>query len=239
LSLAIGGCYTIPALFKLSEIFESLQGEGASAGQPAVFLRLALCNLRCTWCDTKYTWDFDSFRYEDEVHPTSTADVVAKIRAASARRLIITGGEPLLQEAKLLELLPALGDFVIEIETNGTRKPGPELLARVDQWNVSPKLASSGEPRERSFHPEALFALRDSGRAYLKLVVASEADFAEADRVLAELDWPRERVLLMPEARTRSELEARSPLVAAAALRRGVRFSSRLHVALWDGRRGT
>lgn len=226
-------------MIKLSEIFESLQGEGASAGQPAVFLRLALCNLRCSWCDTKYTWDFDRFRYDDEVHPTSTADVIARIREAAARRLIITGGEPLLQEAKLVELLPELSDFVIEVETNGTRLPSPEVLQRVDQWNVSPKLANSGETRERSFHPEALLALRDTGRAHLKLVVASEADFAEADRWIAELAWPRERVLLMPEASTRTALEARSPLVAAAALRRGIGFSSRLHVALWDGRRGT
>jgi 7-carboxy-7-deazaguanine synthase len=226
-------------VFKLSEIFESLQGEGASAGQPAVFLRLALCNLRCSWCDTKYTWDFDRFRYEDEVHPTPTAEVVARIRAASARRLVITGGEPLLQEAKLLELLPELPDFVIEVETNGTRTPSAELLARVDQWNVSPKLASSGEPRERSFHPEALHALRDTGRAYLKLVVANEADFVEADRWIDELAWPRARVLLMPQASTRDDLDARAPAVAAAALRCGVGFSSRLHVALWDGRRGT
>jgi 7-carboxy-7-deazaguanine synthase len=235
----MGGCYTIRALFKLSEIFESLQGEGKSAGQPAVFLRLSLCNLRCTWCDTKYTWDFERFRYEDEVHPTPIADVARRVRSASARRLIITGGEPLLQEQKLVELLPELSDFFIEIETNGTRTPGPELLARVDQWNVSPKLSNSGEPRERAVHPEALVALRDTSRAWLKLVVASEADFAEADALIQELAWPRDRILLMPEASNRSELQTRSPLVAAAALRRGVGFSPRLHVQLWDGRRGT
>jgi organic radical activating enzyme len=173
------------------------------------------------------------------VFPTSVRDVAQRLRAATARRLVITGGEPLLQETKLLELLPDLADFTIEVETNGTRTPGPELLARVDQWNVSPKLANSGEPRERAVRPETLLVLRDTGRAWLKLVIASDADAAEAAALVEELAWPRERVLFMPEASTRTDLAARSPLVAAAALRRGVGFSPRLHVQLWDGRRGS
>lgn len=226
-------------MFKLSEIFESLQGEGKNAGQPAVFLRLALCNLRCSWCDTKYTWDFDRFRYEDEVHRTSAEDVASRLLAASARRLVVTGGEPLLQQRELVELLPRLRDFVIEVETNGTQTPLAELLDRVDQWNVSPKLANSGETRARAFQSEALVVLRDTGRAYLKLVVGTEADITEAESWIDELEWPRERVLLMPEASNRRELETRSPLVAAGALRSRVGFSTRLHVQLWDGRRGT
>ena len=46
---------------KLSEIFESIQGEGPTAGEPCVFLRLAMCNLHCRWCDTKYTWDWKKY----------------------------------------------------------------------------------------------------------------------------------------------------------------------------------
>src|SRR5262249_11150304 len=52
---------------RVSEIFESFQGEGASAGLPAVFVRLANCNLRCTWCDTRYTWDWAAYDYDSEV----------------------------------------------------------------------------------------------------------------------------------------------------------------------------
>jgi organic radical activating enzyme len=238
LSLAIGGCYTIPAVFKVSEIFESLQGEGVSMGAPSVFLRLALCNLRCSWCDTKYTWDFEHHRYEDEVHETSVADVAAQLEQKRARRLVVTGGEPLLQQDELAELFRELPEFVIEIETNGTKLPSPALLARVDQWNVSPKLSSSGETRARSIFPETLQVFAETRRAWLKLVV-SGPDLDEADALIEELGWPRERVLFMPEALNREQLQSRSPLVAAAALSRGVRFSTRLHVELWDGRRGT
>src|SRR4051794_41183262 len=62
-------------MLKISEIFESLQGEGVSIGAPCIFVRLAQCNLHCTWCDTKYTWDFERYRYEDEVREQPVAEV--------------------------------------------------------------------------------------------------------------------------------------------------------------------
>ncbi len=225
-------------MFKLSEIFESVQGEGTTAGEPCVFLRLAVCNLRCTWCDTKYSWDFSLYRYEDEVHPASTDEVAQRLRAASSRRVVVTGGEPLLQQDELAELFLRLTDFVIEVETNGTLVPSPELSARVNQWNVSPKLSSSGDPAARRIVPEALGALGKTGRAWLKLVVGSEADFREADELVATLEWPRDRVLFMPQAQTQAELAEASPLVHAAALQRGLGVSPRLHIERWNGRRG-
>jgi organic radical activating enzyme len=224
---------------KVSEIFDSLQGEGPSTGAPATFLRLALCNLKCRFCDTAYTWDFERFRYEDEVSLEPVDALVERLRAACGRRLIVTGGEPLVQWKaleRLFERLPA--DLTIEVETNGTLCPSDRLLARVNQWNVSPKLENSGESLEDRLNEAALAVLRDSGRAYLKLVVGSVAEAAEAERLAAELEWPRDRVQLMPLAATREELSARSGLVAREALARGLRFSSRLHVELWGGRRG-
>lgn len=224
---------------KVSEIFESIQGEGASAGQAAVFLRLATCNLHCSWCDTKYTWDFNNYRYEDEVHPQSVSEVQSQLRAAKARRLVVTGGEPLLQQAGLTELLADLEpSFVVEVETNGTLEPVPGLTARVAQWNVSPKLSKSGNREGLRLRRHVLRAFLGTGRAWLKLVVADEADVSEAERLIGELDWPRSRVLLMPEARTRAELAERMPFVKAASLRRGLGVSPRLHVERWDGRRG-
>ena len=224
---------------KVSEIFDSLQGEGPSTGAPATFLRLALCNLKCRFCDTAYTWDFERFRYDDEGNPFSFDALVDRLSGSRGRRLIVTGGEPLVQWKaleRLFERLPA--DLTIEIETNGTLTPSAALLARVNQWNVSPKLENSGEALADRLHEEALATLRDSGRAYLKLVVGSKADAEEADALAARLEWPRDRVQLMPLAATREELSARSALVAGEALARGLRFSSRLHVELWSGRRG-
>lgn len=230
---------TSPTL-KVSEIFESLQGEGASSGAPCIFVRLAQCNLHCIWCDTKYTWDFERYRYEDEVHEQSVAEVAQRVNAAPSRRLVLTGGEPLLQQRALKEFFARLApDIVVEVETNGTIVPEPEALNRVNQWNVSPKLANAGDPEHFRIRPEALSALRDSGRAHLKLVVSGAQDFAEAEALVARFAWPSPLVSLMPEAADREQLRARSLVVAEAARARGYRFSSRLHLELWGGRRGT
>jgi 7-carboxy-7-deazaguanine synthase len=228
------------ATLKLSEIFESLQGEGVSTGTPTVFVRLAQCNLHCTWCDTKYTWDFTRYNYDDEVREQSTADVASAVNASATRHLVLTGGEPLLQQHALASFFELLApDILVEVETNGTLAPTPVTLARVNHWNVSPKLSSAGDPEAIRLRPAVLLALRDAGRSYLKLVVESDADYAEADALVQELSWPRERVLFMPQATDREMLRARSLPVAEAARARGFRFSSRLHLELWGGRRGT
>src|SRR5450432_1912642 len=118
------------AELKVSEIFESLQGEGASVGAPTVFVRLAQCNLHCTWCDTKYTWDFEHYRYEDEVHEQSVDAVAQIVNASTTRRLVLTGGEPLLQQRALQALWGALAsDIAVEVETNGTIAPDPDSLS--------------------------------------------------------------------------------------------------------------
>ncbi|HWZ88841.1 MAG TPA: 7-carboxy-7-deazaguanine synthase QueE [Polyangiaceae bacterium] len=228
------------ATLKLSEIFESLQGEGVSTGSPTVFVRLAQCNLHCTWCDTKYTWDFERYSYDDEVREQSAEDVARAVNASATRRLVLTGGEPLLQQKALAAFFASLArDIVVEVETNGTINPTPETLARVNQWNVSPKLSNAGDPKPLRLRPAVLLGLRDAGQSYLKLVVQSDADYAEADALVEELSWPRDRVLFMPEATDRDVLRARSLPVAEAARARGFRFSSRLHLELWGGRRGT
>jgi hypothetical protein len=116
--------------------------------------------------------------------------------------------------------------------------PQPVLAERIDQWNVSPKLSNAGDPEALRIRPAALAALLATERAYLKLVVGSAADLAEAEALIAGTGWPKERVMLMPEAANRAELAARSGFVKEAALTRGLRFSPRLHVERWDGARG-
>ena len=228
------------AMLKLSEIFESLQGEGASTGVPCVFVRLAQCNLHCTWCDTKYTWDFEHFDYTAEVSEIAAPELAARVNAAASRRVVLTGGEPLLQQRALAPFFAALDeDIVVEVETNGTITPTSDTLARVAQWNVSPKLSNAGDPEALRLRPNVLLELRDAGTSYLKLVVDGAADYAEAAELVRQLAWPRERVLFMPKANDRDELRARAESVANEAQARGFRFSSRLHLELWGGRRGT
>jgi 7-carboxy-7-deazaguanine synthase len=224
---------------RISEIFESVQGEGASAGTPSIFVRLAVCNLRCTWCDTRYTWDFAAYDYDVEVKRLPVSDVVARVVASDGTHLVVTGGEPLLQQPALEQLLQALPSTrYVEVETNGTIAPSPSLAARVDQWNVSPKLGNSGEPRERRIVAAPLTAFRVTGRAWLKLVVEAEADAAEVRALVDELAWPRERVLFMPQASTRDALAERTPLVLRLARDHGVATSPRLHIERWGGQRG-
>ena len=93
---------------KISEIFESIQGEGNNAGKPAVFLRIAECNLKCVWCDTKYTWDWKNYDYSKEVNEMSIKEVRQSLEQFRIRHLVITGGEPLMQQDDLAELLTFL-----------------------------------------------------------------------------------------------------------------------------------
>jgi 7-carboxy-7-deazaguanine synthase len=223
---------------KINEIFASLQGEGPSLGAPSLFVRLALCNLRCEWCDTRYTWDFERFDYANEVHPTPVVEVAERIRSARETRVVVTGGEPLMQQAalaQLFELIPA--STQIEIETNGTLSPDPSLLARVNQWNVSPKLAHAGDSESRRIRPQVLREFQRTERAFLKFVVREASDVRQVQALLAELEWPRERVMLMPEASTPSEHAARAETLASLCQEHGYRFSPRLHVLLWGGER--
>jgi 7-carboxy-7-deazaguanine synthase len=226
------------SVLKVNELFTSIQGEGPSAGEPALFLRLALCNLRCVWCDTRYTWDFTSYDYQIEVTPLSLEEVAERIGATGERRLVITGGEPLLQQALLVHLIALLnGAAIIEVETNGTLTPDPALAARVDQWNVSPKLEHSGNPRSRRWRPASLRTFRDTERAHLKFVVQELSDLTEVMTLVTEVAWPKERVLLMAQGSTRSEYEPRASVVEELCREHGFRFSPRLQVLLWDGQR--
>ena len=227
----------MPSL-RISELFASLQGEGVSAGAPATFLRLGDCNLSCTYCDTPYSWDWQRYERKSELTEEDVLVTAARVRALSPRRMVITGGEPLLQQPALERLTGELAEFFTEVETNGTLMPSELLRARIGQWNVSPKLASSGASLLQRRKTSVLETFRDTERAWLKFVISEPSDVNEARDLVAAVGWPKERVLLMPEARTPEELAERSPNVAKAALDCGYRFSTRLHVMLWGDTRG-
>ena len=227
----------MPSL-RVSELFTSLQGEGVSVGTPATFLRLGDCNLSCQYCDTPYSWDWHRYDRKTELAEEDFLATAARIRGFAPRRLVLTGGEPLLQQPALEALAHELSEFVIEVETNGTVMPSDAFCVRVNQWNVSPKLASSGVPVAQRRKADVLEVFRMTERAWLKFVVQSPQDLEEIRELVAAVRWPSERVLLMPEARTPAQLSERSPAVASAALENGYRFSTRLHVMLWGDTRG-
>ena len=222
------------------EIFQSLQGEGVSLGVPSVFLRLATCNLACTWCDTKYTWDWRNYDYDSEVVELTQGQVEERVLSYDCRRLVVTGGEPLLQQAQLVPLVGFLKDngFAVEIETNGTIAPTPELARNIDQWNVSPKLATSGNSRPRREPQGMLSHFSRLPNTYIKFVLVEPSDLDEVRALVEGYGLARDRVILMPEGRTQAALKERSRWLSVACAEGGYRFSPRLHIELWGDERG-
>ncbi|WP_260927504.1 7-carboxy-7-deazaguanine synthase QueE [Novosphingobium sp. 9] len=235
------------------EIFASLQGEGASMGRPSTFVRLSRCNLACEWCDTAYTWHFegdnrphrDGEIYERRANQFAMdEDAVAQAVAdLPPDRLVLTGGEPLLQGAALARMVTALGEkragMHVEIETNGTVAPHPALDPLVHQFNVSPKLSHSGNPAELALLPERLAAWTADPRALFKFVVASPADFDEVLALQTKYAIPGEKIFVMPEGRNAAILRERSKWLADACVAHALRFTDRLHIHLWGDTRGT
>jgi len=221
------------------EIFASVQGEGVSMGVPSTFVRLAMCNLRCRWCDTAYTWDWERFDRAASTMAMTAEEAAAAVRALPPRNVVITGGEPLLQRRQLVPLVEALRDegYRFEVETNGTVGPGP-LAELIDQFNVSPKLAHSGNAGLRRIVPGVLREFGATGRAWFKFVVAGPGDLEEVRAVCAAGGIPPERVVLMPEGTSAAVLNERGQWLAEACAREGYRFSTRLHILLWGDRRG-
>ena len=220
------------------EIFTSVQGEGRTAGTPSAFVRLATCNLACTWCDTSYTWDWRSFEYEAQVMTMGVDDVHARVEALDTRNVVITGGEPLLQDLDHLVGELTGSGHSIEIETNGTIAPSPELLTNVTRWNVSPKIASSGNTQAKREVPDALRSFADLPNADWKFVIVDMPDVDDVARLADRYGVPPDRVILMPEGADRAAIQEKSAWLTAAAADRGLGYSSRLQVLLWGAERG-
>lgn len=228
--------------FNLSEVFYSLQGEGPMCGRPRIFVRFSGCNLRCRWganrCDTPYT------SWEPETNLVTAHDLFDAISKCnpSCRELVLTGGEPLLQNGfkELCVELKQRG-YRLELETNGTL-PAPD---QIDLIVCSPKLSDStphGDKTAIAHEIERqgfLNALRgDDARLYLKFVVGAKTDPAEIRQVVSQVGVPKGRVYLMPEGLSAEEICERSPLVGELALREGYNFCTRMHLLLWGNARG-
>ena len=235
------------------EIFASLQGEGPSIGKPSTFVRLSRCNLACVWCDTAYTWRFtgdnrphrDGLAFERGANQVALdeADVAARIAALPPSRLVVTGGEPLLQGpalARMLTLLLArLPSLHVEVETNGTVAPAAALGPLVAQYNVSPKLAHSGNAAELAQIPQRLAAWASDPKAWFKFVIADPADLAEVLALQQAHAIPSARIFLMPEGRDSEALRARMRWLAEVCSKHEFSLSDRLHIHLYGDTRGT
>tara|TARA_B100000029_G_scaffold516652_1_gene632282 strand:+ start:19180 stop:19866 length:687 start_codon:yes stop_codon:yes gene_type:complete len=226
----------------ISEIFYSIQGEGLFSGIPSVFIRTSGCNLRCLWCDSRYTsWEPEGSEYTIE-------EIVGKTIEFPTRHAVITGGEPLLMKdlAELAESLHTKG-YHITIETAGTLYTD----LNCDLISISPKLSNSTpwivENGKYSQNHEKLRinipVINRFLRNYpyqIKFVVDDKEDLIEIELILNELNnVDRTRVLLMPQGKTIRELNEKGVWVAEACKAQGFRFCPRIHINLYGDTRGT
>ena len=235
------------------EIFASLQGEGPSIGKPSTFVRLSRCNLACVWCDTAYTWRFtgDNRPHRDDLAfdrganqiTLDEAEVAARISGLGVARLVVTGGEPLLQGPALARMLALLRAEVpalhVEVETNGTVAPAPALDALIDQYNVSPKLRHSGNAAELARIPERLAAWAGEPKAWFKFVISDPDDVAEVLAIQQTHAIPPSRIFLMPEGRDSAAVTSRLRWLADICSTSGYNLTDRLHIHLYGDTRGT
>jgi len=233
------------------KIFSTRQGEGltpaegGSVGMPAIFLRLHYCNLACGFkrgwkCDTGYTWDKSRSEYWKEPVDWDYLYTVNEINKAwsesyprdSNKRLVLTGGEPLLQQDKVVELLKLIPDWNIEIETNGTILPRVELS--LCQFNCSPKLENSGNDLSLRYKPDVLRHIGALKNSWFKFVVVNNEDLVEIRSIVEECQLPKQKILIMPEGHTVSDVELHKLNVQQAVNKEGWKIAIRNQL-IWYG----
>ncbi|WP_373696201.1 7-carboxy-7-deazaguanine synthase QueE [Actinomycetospora flava] len=226
----------------VSELFgPTVQGEGASTGRPAMFLRTGHCPLRCSWCDTRYTWDWSLYSHKVEVRPMDVHEVWSALSAAGAELptplLVVTGGEPLLQREALLIVVESARreGWRVEVETSGVIEPGC-LVGKVDLFTVSPKLANSGMPARRRLKISTLREFVGLTDHVFKFVVRHPSELEEVEAIVADVS-PKS-VVIQPEATDNVSLAERSRILVEPVIRRGWTLGTRLHITLWGDERG-
>lgn len=241
---------------QISEMFYSLQGEGRNTGTPAYFIRLAGCNLMCGGHGTEKdgrlyngaTWRCDSIESWTRGRDYTLAVIISMLGGEDflqnlkrGAHVVITGGEPLLQQGSVMKFIDQLHDMTnnrrigdqIEIETNGTTLPYEHLLWGVKYWNVSPKLKNSGMPKEKRVNTIALRELNKHEYSTFKFVVKNAADWAEIENdFLPYID--RSKIVLMPASDHREGLVKASEAVAEICKKECVKMSTRLHLTIWN-----
>ena len=208
---------------RITEVFYSLQGEASRVGLPTVFVRLTGCPLRCTWCDTTYSFTGGE--------PATIASVLAEVAKYPARQVCVTGGEPLSQK-ECLPLLVALCDagYDVSLETSGALDVSavdPRVSRIMDL-----KAPDSGECVKNRWENLDLLNPRDE----IKIVIASRGDYEWARDVVRQRQIDAICPVLFSPAQ--GLLEAR--LLADWILEDGlnVRFQLQLHKLLWGNMQG-
>ena len=222
------------------------------------FIKYEDLPLVSTGCDSYASWHPDFKDLSPMLTSEAIADRIMEILPQDHwkdEHLVITGGEPLLgwQRAypDLINNTKMRDLKEITFETNGTQKLTPEFKGFLAKWNsvvgreltfsVSAKLPCSGEKWEEAILPEVVCEYEEVGTAYLKFVIATEQDFADAERAIAEFRSAgfKGHVYLMPVGGVESVYAMNNKNVALLAMKNGLRYSDRLQVPLFKNEWGT
>lgn len=225
---------------KVAEHFLSFQGEGSTVGKLSVFLRLSGCALSCAWCDTVEVWRRGTEMSHRDLLNILTNDYGRALVAGA--QLVVTGGDPLLQQGMLGTFLDGFTDSYfnteIELETEGVIMPSDQIDNMVVRFNVSPKTSNSGMSKKARQKDDVIAFHVGNKKSIFKFVVGNEADAGEAMDLIKEFNMDRRDCYFMPLCQTRATQDAVAASVAALALERGVNYSPRMHIQVWDRKTG-
>lgn len=237
------------------DLFYSIQGEGPTSGTPAIFIRTAGCNLTCagfsaiaptghhTGCDTRHQWHSGQRMTNKQIVQVLEQNGWLKALRHNAH-LVITGGEPMLQQSAIRHLIQSIDETLgiapyTEVETNGTQLIQPDLYARINQFNVSPKLSFSNEPESRRKNPEVIRQLVAHPGSRFKFVIHAPSDLEEMMKeYIKPFHIQASRVYLMPEGTDPVRLKETALWLVELCKTYHFNFTHRLHILLWGNRPG-
>ncbi len=248
-------------MLEINEIFgPTIQGEGKLIGSPSIFIRVGKCNMRCEGFNVEYETpsgikkcSCDSYYavdpiFKEQWHKMSCDDIIKKVEELKPDYnldIVITGGEPLLywqnQEFQTLLKYYIENNYKVTIETNASlnidiNKPYQKKIL----FSMSVKLSNSLEPLKKRVNINTLTQiLNNTNDSYLKFVIDKEFKEKaneEINSILKQL--PNVEVYLMPMGDTAKEINENSETVIDMAIENGFKYCDRLHIRVWDNKRG-
>lgn len=239
------------------EIFHSIQGEGKNIGKPSIFIRLSLCNLYCTWCDTDYTWNWEKtkFLHNNDVNPNykkfkkkdyiinlENKEILSIINAINCNNYVITGGEPMVQHKELLGFLRELritdSNCHVEMETNGTLIPNKELDNLINQYNVSLKLSNSKVLEKDRIIDTSISFFAKSKKSNFKFVVDTKDDLNEILLLKKKFQIQNDKIYLMPQGTKIESLKEKQLWLIEICKKYEFNYTDRLHIHIYGDKRG-
>lgn len=248
-------------MLEVNEIFgPTIQGEGKLVGTPSIFIRLGKCNMRCVGfnveyetpsgtkkcsCDSYYSVDPEFKDLWQKMLAVDVIDEVKKLMPKYKVDIVITGGEPLLywnnKEFQKLLAFYINNEYKVTIETNASLNINFDKSYQKNiLFSMSVKLSNSQEPLKKRINKQTLEAiLKNTKESYLKFVIGKDF-IKQARKEIKEIETliPNANIYLMPLGDTANEINKNCEEVIDLAIEEGYKYCDRLHIRVWDNKRG-